>query len=459
MVADTTPPDTVTVDSATGGIQYVIVEWTHNTEPDLASYNIYRNTTDNSATATLIGNIRTNYFIDGGLTGGTEYFYWVKALDTSGNVSAAFSTVKSATPRNVGSDDIVTIAGSKVLIDGTVYLSNWRNSTDLTKIDGGNIYTGTVTTTQLNFTPVQSTDVIAKINASAEGIRIEADNITISGSTTLLSGTIEGGSDTGARVKFFPDATTGLQIIDDADADVFKVTIGGTNVGDVVIGNYSGGQGIFYDKSAGTTIFKGAISAGTITIGSNAWHVDSSGNMWWGSSSTYAGATYKISAAGVANLSGIVAASVAAENITAGTITGSTVQSSSGAGRVALSSGNTLDFYNSSNSREGYIYTSGNDLTYVSADDHFFQGTVKPNANNTYRCGSSGAIWSRVYADVYYAGSTETAGKSDSDSFLSAIDDEVSGGYVTNVKYKTRTINFTGGIFTDFGTETDWIDA
>lgn len=449
--SDTVAPATVTAGSATAGIQYIIVEWVSNTESDLASYNIYRNTTDNSATATLIGNCRTNYFVDGGRTGDQIYYYWVKAVDTSGNLSAGFSTVKSAIPRNVTSDDIVTIAGSKVLIDGAVYLSNWRHTTDLTKIDGGDIYTGSVTTTQLNFTPVQSTDVIAKINASAEGITIDADNLTINAATTFASGynpvlkvntfsqdaiptsiaigdlwtdndddnklyraasvgadeikagewilvrdtgiataiqaaadaqatadgkvitfyqataptaeatgdlwidtdddrlyrwsgsqwieiqdvdistaianaataqttadgkivsfyvdeppTAEGEGDlwfdtndnkkpyrwsgsawvevqdanklnalagsyasaaSGARVRIFPDANTGIQVIDDATNDVFKVIVGGADVGDVIVGNYAGGQGIFYDKSANSTTFAGTLSAATGTLG------------------------------------------------------------------------------------------------------------------------------------------------------------------------------------------------
>jgi hypothetical protein len=270
--SDTTAPVTVTAGSATGGIQYNIVEWTHNIDSDLASYNIYRSETNNSATGVLIGNCRTNYFVDGGRTGGTEYFYWVKAVDTSGNVSASFSTVKSATPRNVTSDDIVTIAGSKVLIDGEVYLSNWRHTSDLTKIDGGNIYTNSITTTQLNFTPVQSTNVIASINASAEGITIDADNITISGSTTFSSGydptdytlSVGGTYDTaasGARVRIFPDANTGIQVIDDEANDVFKTIIGGTDVGDVIFGDWANNEGIYYDKSAGTTTFKGELAA------------------------------------------------------------------------------------------------------------------------------------------------------------------------------------------------------
>ena len=104
--SDTVAPATVTAGSATGGVQYVIVEWTHNTDSDLASYNIYRNTTNNSATATLIGNCRTNYFIDGGRTGGTPLYYWIKAVDTSGNISTNFSTEVHATPRVANAADV-----------------------------------------------------------------------------------------------------------------------------------------------------------------------------------------------------------------------------------------------------------------------------------------------------------------------------------------------------------------
>lgn len=274
---DSTAPATVTAGSATGGIQYALIEWTANTETDLASYNIYRSETNNSATGVLIANVRTNYFIDGNRVGGTTYYYWIKAVDTSGNVSAAFSTVKSATPRNVTSDDIVTIAGSKVLIDGAVYLSNWRKSGDLTKIDGGSISANTITTTQLNFTPIQGSNVIASINASAEGIKIDADNLTINAATTFGAGydpaakvdEVGGSYDSaasGARVRIFPDANTGLQIIDDGGADVFKAIVGGTNVGDVIIGNYGADHGMFYDKSAATFNVKGSIIAGAGSV-------------------------------------------------------------------------------------------------------------------------------------------------------------------------------------------------
>ena len=60
--------------------------------------------------------------------------------------------------------------------------------------------------------------------------------------------------------------------------------------------------GILLGKKAGVTMFaigtdgsptfRGwRITGGSINI-NNSWYVDTSGNMWWGNSSTYAGATY-----------------------------------------------------------------------------------------------------------------------------------------------------------------------
>lgn len=109
-----------------------------------------------------------------------------------------------------------------------------------------------------------------------------------------------------------------------------------------------------------TLLISGTISASTINIGTNAWHVDINGNMWWGASASYAAATYKISTGGVANLSGIVAASVAAENITGSVITGKTLKTfGTGVGRVEINSGggysNQIAWFNSSDTVQGII--------------------------------------------------------------------------------------------------------
>ncbi|MDD5220969.1 MAG: hypothetical protein PHV11_10405 [Candidatus Bipolaricaulis sp.] len=65
----------------------------------------------------------------------------------------------------------------------------------------------------------------------------------------------------------------------------------------------SGGVTKFSILTTGDATFAGTLSAasgtlGSITIGANAWHVDASGNMWWGSDASYAAATKKISSSG-----------------------------------------------------------------------------------------------------------------------------------------------------------------
>ncbi|MCX5688760.1 MAG: hypothetical protein NTV94_03035 [Planctomycetota bacterium] len=59
------------------------------------SYKVYRNTTNNSATATLIAAVTTTAYDDTTALGNTPYFYWVKASNACGD--SAFSLVDSGT--------------------------------------------------------------------------------------------------------------------------------------------------------------------------------------------------------------------------------------------------------------------------------------------------------------------------------------------------------------------------
>ena len=110
-------------------------------------------------------------------------------------------------------------------------------------------------------------------------------------------------------------------------------------------------------------IFRGTLSAasgtlGAITIGSNAWHVDASGNMWWGNYASYAAALIKISSTGsvdftTGNFSGTLASGISIESpvITGGTITGSIIQTATSGLRVRMSSSptNKIEFLNNDN--------------------------------------------------------------------------------------------------------------
>ena len=149
------------------------------------------------------------------------------------------------------------------------------DGSDLQKIDSRNIqFIEKMKVSNLEFIPVDSDKIVATINASTEGISIDANKISISGSTSFSSGydpsqkvdEIGGNytsSTSGARVLIFPDTITGIQVKDDASNDVFKCLVGGTNVGDVILGDYNSGKYVMWDKSETT-----------LKLGSNAY-VDS----------------------------------------------------------------------------------------------------------------------------------------------------------------------------------------
>ncbi len=144
------------------------------------------------------------------------------------------------------------------------------------------IQAGRIQTAGVDFVVIGTNNIVGTINASVEGITISAAKISISGSTTFTSGYDPsqkisdstygvGGkyasAASGARVLIFPDANTGIQVIDNASNDVFKCIVGGTDVGDVIIGNFASNQGAKYDKSASTFVVRGSLNADDISAG------------------------------------------------------------------------------------------------------------------------------------------------------------------------------------------------
>jgi hypothetical protein len=101
--ADTNTPANPSGLIAIAGFQQATLRWNKNTEFDLAKYFVYRNTTNNPATASLIDSVSgtppdTNYTATG-LTGGTTYYFWVKAADRfCVRRISGFSNVASVTP-------------------------------------------------------------------------------------------------------------------------------------------------------------------------------------------------------------------------------------------------------------------------------------------------------------------------------------------------------------------------
>lgn len=203
--ADSTPPGAPSGLSAASSVGSVFLSWTNPSDGDLSAVDIYENTTNSSGTAVLVGTVNALPGQAGGLTrsglvSGVTRYYWVKAIDTSGNRSG-FSAVASTTTALVGNGDVgvgalygdkiqagtllgdrfntttslpgtITVGSTgvsigtvesrasdpaarvnaqstliqpgKVLISGGTTLLNWRSGADNTKIDGGNLYANTV---------------------------------------------------------------------------------------------------------------------------------------------------------------------------------------------------------------------------------------------------------------------------------------------------------------------------
>ena len=108
---DTTAPSPVTALSAVGGPKNVTLDWTAPTTDsdasvlyDLKGYNVYRNTS-NSEPASPAAFSGSDKFVDGGLAANTTYYYWVKAVDYSGNESTSVASGSVTTDAAVVSTD------------------------------------------------------------------------------------------------------------------------------------------------------------------------------------------------------------------------------------------------------------------------------------------------------------------------------------------------------------------
>ena len=123
------------------------------------------------------------------------------------------------------------------------------------------------------------------------------------------------------------------------------------------------------------------ISGGAITLGTNAWHIDSSGNMWWGNYANYASAVNKISATG--------------------SIFGSAIDSTSVEADIFKTNSGAVQKIQISNAGTTIIIQDSTPTTVFEANgETFTNGIVELNtANNNARC---------LYINTSYVNATAT---------------------------------------------------
>lgn len=96
LSGDTTAPSAPTSLSAVGAYKTIQLSWTNPNAPDWFYNEVWENSSNNSGTATKIGEVSSSTFARSGIPASTTKYYWLKAVDFSRNVSG-FSSVASAT--------------------------------------------------------------------------------------------------------------------------------------------------------------------------------------------------------------------------------------------------------------------------------------------------------------------------------------------------------------------------
>ena len=100
---DQTAPNPPSVVNASGDYKQIALTWINPTVADFDYVEVYRNTVNSTATASRIAVIRASLFIDAPLGINVTRYYWVKAVDRTGNTSG-FSAGVSATTEFIDSD-------------------------------------------------------------------------------------------------------------------------------------------------------------------------------------------------------------------------------------------------------------------------------------------------------------------------------------------------------------------
>lgn len=169
---DATPPAAPTGLSYNASVGAIFLAWVNPADTDLAQVQVWSATTSSSGVASLVATVNAEPSVAGGvaisgLAAGSTHYYWLKAIDTSGNASV-FSAMLTVVAPYVGVSDLapglsalqmvttlpVSTGGGRVVYlstDHKLYrdtgagpYSGWDRSTD-----GADILAGSVRAAQI----------------------------------------------------------------------------------------------------------------------------------------------------------------------------------------------------------------------------------------------------------------------------------------------------------------------
>lgn len=303
---DQVSPAIPTVVLASSGYRQNIVNWTNPSDLDLSFIQIYAHTSNNSAAAGIIGTIKGTEFIHGDLPEQTTRYYWVKSVDTSGNISG-FSAVASATTLADPQDGTDGATGDTIVTGRVYYQTLQASSPSTPSASSYNVSTGTfsgLTSGWLQTQPsVDITDTAVKEWSSQF-------QVTIDGTTS-------------AQTISFTAPSGAIQVTADIQSDNYVAGSSGWNI------ERDTGNAEF-----GSAAIRGTLTASQIQIDNVTLDSDGSGNLIIKSGGVN---TSQLAA------SGVITSTIAARAATDATVASSSSLTLSSTGSVALGSFSTTE--------------------------------------------------------------------------------------------------------------------
>ena len=263
MGGDTTAPASPTSPGTSADVHTLVVSWTNPSDLDLSYIEVKRNSVNTEGTATVVGRSSGTSFVDGPFNVATTYYYWVRAVDNSGNasswVSAGSDTTVAVDTADIKDNavDITKIADTLQSTNYSAGSAGWKLTTDGTFEAGNGTFRGALTATSgsiASTVTIGGTAASTVVSGAADGATAlqNGDDITdgtIGGvtitSTKLYQGTgTFNNSNTGFyldstgqfslkdKLAFFPSDNT-LRVKGNIEADVITVNQNLQVVGDL----------------------------------------------------------------------------------------------------------------------------------------------------------------------------------------------------------------------------------
>ena len=211
--ADVTAPAAPTGLSVDPAYRSNVLSWTNPTDDDFREVDVYVNTSNNSGTATLLGSVGGTNFTHGGLGQNVTRYYWLKAKDFTGNISA-FSTGASGTTL-IDPVDGADGANGDTVVTGKVYYQTLQASSPSTpSASSYNVSTASFTGLTSGWSLEQPS-----VDITDTSLKEWSSNFTV---------TIDGV--TSAQTIAFTSPTGAIQVTTDIESDNYVAGVSGWSI-------------------------------------------------------------------------------------------------------------------------------------------------------------------------------------------------------------------------------------